>query len=114
MYYKLVIILNNYKIEKSIYFNKNIYITKIYQYHNILDILFSTYNNIMRIILYDNDIVIFDTNDIILPKKLYKLYNFGGRKLYTYCLELDEFLIGIDIMKIYKIKYFSSFFIMRK
>jgi len=114
MYYKLVIIWNNYTITKSIIFNNNISIFKIYPCHDLLSILFSPYENTMRILLYENNMIILDTKDIILPKKLYKLYNFRGRKLYTFCLELDDFIIGIDIMKIYKIKYFSSFFIMKK
>jgi len=114
MYYKLIIKLNDYTIEKWIYFNKNIFIAKIYPYHDLLNILFLTYSNVMRVMLYDNNNIILDSNDIKLPKKLYKLYNFNGRKLYTYCLELDDYLIGIDVMKIYKIKYFSSFFIMKK
>jgi len=114
MSYKLTLILNNYTIDKSIQLNNNIFITKIYPYHNLLDILFLLKHNSFRAILSLNNDIIFDTLEIKLPQKMYKLYNFKHRTLYTHCIELDEYLIGIDVMKIYKIKYFSSFFIMKK
>lgn len=114
MSFKLTLILNNYSLDKSIQFKNNIFITKIYPYHNLLDVLFLLKNNFIRAILYLNNDVIFDTSEIKLPKKMYKLYNYKDRTLYTHCIELDDYLVGIDVMKIYKIKYFSSFFIMKK
>ena len=114
MYYKLKIILNDYTIERSFIFNNYIYITKIYPINDLLNVLFLTKENKIKVSLFYFDSLIFESNEITLPQKMYKLYNYKGRKLYTHCIELDEYLIGIDVMNIYKIKYFSSFFIMKK
>ena len=49
-----------------------------------------------------------------MKRMIYQVAVGDQSKLYTHCIELDEYLIGIDVMNIYKIKYFSSFFIMKK
>lgn len=114
MYYKLVLILNDYKFVKTINFLKNICITKIGPYNNISEIMFYSKKNIIKIELYEDDKKIFDSDIITIPKKLYKLYEFNFKKLYTHCIEFSEYLICIDIMKIYKMKYFKSIFILKK
>ena len=114
MYYKLVIFLNEFKIEKVINFKNNMCISKIDADSNIVNILLSSRTNKVRVQLYDFNKKIMDSDDIILPKKLYRIYKFGLKKLYTHCIELEEHFICIDIMKIYKIRYFKSIFIAKK
>ena len=114
MYYKLVILLNDYKLVKTIHFVNNMCITKIEPYHHISNIIFSSKKNKMSIQLYEDDKKIFDSNIIYIPNKLYKLYDYNFKKLYTHCIEFSEYLICIDIMKIYKMKYFKSIFIAKK
>lgn len=110
MYYKLVIYLNNYIIEKTISFKNNMSITNISN-NNISDIIYSSNSNNIRLNLFKENDLILDTDNILVPKKLYKMYDLGYKKLYSFCLEFDEYLICIDIIKIYKMKYFKSIFI---
>ena len=113
MYYKFVIFLNESKIEKIVNFKNNMCICKL-DNSNISDILLSSKNNIIRVQIYDFDKKILDSDDILLPKKLYRMYTIGLKKLYTHCIELEEYFVCIDVMKIYKIRYFKSIFISKK
>ena len=70
--------------------------------------------NLMEVKLYENDEIIFETKIMQLPKEMYLLYHKGIKKLYTHCIEFDNFVIAIDVMKFYKVKFFSSFYILEK
>ena len=58
--------------------------------------------------------IIFDSHDIKLPKKLYKLYSHSYKKLYTHSEEFDNYIVCIDIMQYYDIKFLKSVYLIIK
>ncbi|VVU95661.1 hypothetical protein CPAV1605_1414 [seawater metagenome] len=115
MSYRLDIILNDYSF--STHFDLDRIQMKIYNIeraHPILSILWKDNLNVISFSLYYLNNLILQEERIIFTKELYEIYKIGNKNLFCHCLEFDKFVISIDIMSYFGMKYFKSIFIYRK
>tara|TARA_Y100000589_G_C26796983_1_gene484129 strand:- start:93 stop:437 length:345 start_codon:yes stop_codon:yes gene_type:complete len=110
--YEISINWNNHSLIKKFNFN-NINVIKLYPFFPIVCLLCDKYENNARIKFYKNNIKFFDSLNLNIPKKMYKLYSYKKKKLYTYGHETESYTIFFDIMEKYNIKFLKDLYIIK-